>query len=95
MHSSENLVRAPFGANHPAIGELVKSRVYTDIIIETAGDCRGKTLCIGIKKSDISMLSGHNGTAIKLLKEKTGAVDVEIYPLDVPRFKPLVRVRSV
>lgn len=95
LHSSENLLNAPFGANHPAIGELVKSRVYTDIITESAGDCRGRILCIGIKKSDISMLCGHKGAAINRLKEQTGAVGVEIYPIDTAQFAPEVKTRSV
>ncbi len=95
LHSSENLANAPFGANHPAIGELVKSYVYADIVAEKALDCNGKILCIGIKKTDVSMLCGHNGTAINRIKAKTGALGVEITPMDVPRFEPYVSVRSV
>ncbi len=94
LHSSENLANAPFGANHPSIGELVKSYVYADIIAEKANDCNGKTICIGIKKSDISMLCGHNGTAINRIKAKTGALSVEITPMDVPRFEPYISIRS-
>ncbi len=95
LHSSENLKNAPFGANHPAIGELVKSRVYTDIIAERAGDCRNKILCVGIRKSDISMLRGHNGAAINRLKEQTGCAEIEITPLDLPQFSPEVGIRSL
>ncbi len=95
LHSSENLKNAPFGANHPAIGELTKSRVYTDIIAERAGDCKNKILCVGIRKSDISMLRGHNGAAINRLKEQTGCAEVEITPLDLPQFSPRVGTRSL
>lgn len=95
LHSSENLANAPFGANHPAIGELVKSCVYTDIIAERAGDCRGKILCVGINKSDVSMLCGHKGRAINRLKAETGCIGVEITAEDVRRFCPTVRTRSV
>lgn len=95
LHASENLKNAPFGANHPAIGELVKSRVYTDIIEERAGDCHGKILGIGIKETDISMLRGHGSAAIIRLKERTGASAVEIFPTDLRQFDPKVDVRSV
>lgn len=89
LHSSENLKNAPLGANHPAIGELVKSRIYTDIISEKAGDCTGKKLIIRISKKDISMLSGHNGIAIELLKKKTNASEIKIMGENLPRFKPI------
>lgn len=95
LHSSENLANAPFGANHASIGELVKGCVYADIIAERAKDSKGKMICIGIKRPDISMLCGHNGAAIKRIKEKTGALSVEITPMDLPRFEPYVSVRSV
>ncbi len=92
LHASENLSKAPMGANHPAIGELVKSRVYTDIISEMAGNCSNKILRVEIKKEDISMLSGHNSAAINRLKEKTGACGIELIPSDRPRFSPSVKI---
>lgn len=95
LHSSENLAKAPHGANHPAIGELVKSRVYTDIIAEKAGDCRGKILSVGIRKNDISMLRGHNNSAVNRLKAQTKANEVEIYPCDRLQFEPFITTRSV
>ncbi len=95
LHASENLKNAPMGANHPALGELVKSRVYTHIIAEKCGDCKGKILSIGIRKEDISMLCGHKGAAINRLKDITGALDVELYPAEVQRFMPLIQTRSV
>lgn len=95
LHSSENLKNAPLGANHPALGELVKSCVYTDIIAEKAGMVDGKVIEIGIKKSDLSMLCGHNGSAINRLKAKTNASKVEIYPDECDSFCPSVKIRSV
>lgn len=92
LHASENLKNAPMGANHPAIGELVKSRVYADIICEKVGECRGKRLCIAIKREDISMLRGHGGKAIELIKDATGASEIEITPLDIPQFCPEVKI---
>ena len=94
LHASENLTNAPFGANHPSLGELVKSRVYTDIIAEKAGDCKGKTLVVRIKKEDISKLRGYNSTAINRLKLQTGALHIEIVGCDLPEFMPAIEIRS-
>ena len=88
LHASENLKNAKSGANHPSLGELVKSRVYTEIIAERAGNCEGKTLSVGIRKNDISMLTGYGGCAIERIKEQTGADEIEIYPTDTARFEP-------
>jgi histone acetyltransferase (RNA polymerase elongator complex component) len=95
LHASENLKNARYGANHPSIGELVKSYVYTEIIAEKAGDCRGKILEVGIRKNDISMLTGHKGCAIDRIKNQTGALGVEIYPTDSAQFEPETKTRSV
>ncbi|MBR5780162.1 MAG: radical SAM protein [Clostridia bacterium] len=95
LHASENLKNARYGANHPSIGELVKSCVYTEIIAEKAGDCRGKTLQVGIRKNDISMLNGHSGCAIERIKNQTGAVEVDIYATETTRFEPKLTKRSV
>lgn len=95
LHASENLKKAPYGANHQAMGELVKGEVYTDIISDIAGDCGGRILCVQIRRADTSMLCGHSGRAIARLKEKTGCVEVEIIPSDLPQFKPLITTRSV
>ena len=95
LHASENLKNARYGANHPSIGELVKSYVYTDIIAERAGNCHGKKLMIGIRKNDISMLTGHKGCAIKRIKDQTGASEVVIYPTEAAQFEPELKKGSV
>lgn len=92
LHASENLKNAPMGANHPAIGELVKSRVYSDIVAEKAGICNGKKLSVGICRKDISMLRGHGGKAVEWIRSATGAAEVEIKPLDIPVFCPEVKI---
>lgn len=94
LHASENLKNAPLGANHPAIGELVKSRIYVDIISEKAGDCTEKKLLIKISKKDISMLSGHNGQAIELLKKKTNASEIKIIGENLPRFQTILEIQG-
>ena len=93
LHSSENLKNAPLGANHPALGELVKSRVYVDIIAEFVGIIDNKILSIGVMKEHISMLKGHNGFAINKLKELTKASEVEIYSTESEPFKPIIKIK--
>ena len=93
LHASENLANAPMGANHQALGELVKGRVYADIIAEQAGDCTGKILEAEIKKEDISMLRGHGSAATEYIKTKTNAKEVRLIPAPAERFK--VKTRSV
>lgn len=95
LHASENLKKAPLGANHQALGELVKSRIYSDIIAERAGNCKNKILCIGIRASDISMLRGHGCAAINRIIGETECAGVEIYPADLPRYEPDIKTRSV
>ena len=94
LHSSENLANAPMGANHPSMGELVKSYVYTDIIAERAGNCRDKILNVKIRKEDISKLRGYDSAAINRLKALTKASAIEVVPWDLPEFQPLIEVRS-
>lgn len=95
LHASENLKNAPYGATHNAIGELVKSVVYCDIIKENAPDCEGKILEVTIRRADASMLCGHGGYAIARLKRETGCRDVKVSFADLPQFKPLISTRSV
>lgn len=95
LHASENLKNARYGANHESIGELVKSFVYTEIIAERAGDCQGKMLSVGIRRNDISMLTGHKGCAIDRIKNQTGAAAVEVYPAECAQFEPELKTRSV
>jgi histone acetyltransferase (RNA polymerase elongator complex component) len=93
LHSSENLKNAPLGANHPALGELVKSQVYVDMIAETVGVIENKILSVGVMKEHISMLKGHNGFAIRKLKELTKASEIEICPIETEPFKPLIKIK--
>ncbi|MBR4278542.1 MAG: radical SAM protein [Clostridia bacterium] len=95
LHASENLKNAPYGAKHEAIGELVKSYVYCDIIKDLAGNCEGRILDVTVRRADLSMLCGHGGYAIARLKRETGCEDVKISCADIPQFKPLISTRSV
>ncbi len=92
LHSSENLKNAPMGANHPSLGELVKSRVYVEIIAERVGTIENKKLTVGVPKEHISMLKGHNGYAVNKLKEITKASDVEIEIVETVPFNPKIKM---
>ncbi len=94
LHESENLQKAPMGANHPALGELVRGRIYAGIISDVAGDARGKRLSVGIPKNDISMLTGHGGIAKKKILELTGASEIELYACDSERFTCEIKVKE-
>ena len=92
LHSSESLAEAPFGATHPAIGELVYSKVYENLIAERIGTARGATAKVMFRSGDISMLSGNGGEALKRIKERTCVKEIELIPSDLDRFDIKVRV---
>ena len=95
LHASENLVSAPYGATHPAIGELVKGRLYANRIISLAGNCENKLLKVFIKKEDISMLCGNGKAEIKRIKDASKAASVELVGCERERFDPSLEIRSV
>ncbi len=69
LHASENLAAAPYGANHPAIGELVEGEIYFNLIKELLGDTRrDDKLTIRIPKGELSKCVGHGGRNRSRLK---------------------------
>lgn len=96
LHSSENLAAAEYGANHPAIGELVKSRLYFYRIAEELEkfDCKGKEILILIKSGEHSKLTGHGGKTITELKEKFGLKNIEIGIADTQLFHPIIKIKD-
>ncbi len=61
LHSSEELAHAPFGPNHPAMGELVEGRLYRSRAEkQLAGiDVRGKCLTLYVAPGCESKAAGH------------------------------------
>ena len=93
LHASENLAKAPFGATHPAIGELVYARVYEDTICERASGAEGKRLTVRVPARDISMFTGRDGETAARIASRTGASDVAIIPdPSLERFEIIVIV---
>lgn len=80
LHASEELKNAPFGANHPAMGELVYSALALDGVRAqlNGADTRGKTLCIYAPSSKISAVAGHKGANKQKLYEEYGFKRIKI-----------------
>lgn len=96
LHSSENLARAEYGANHPAIGELVKAKLYYLRISEILKnmDCRKKQIEIRVSDKEKSKLLGHGRQIINdLIREfDLAGVDVVIAKNEI--FKPIIRIKD-
>lgn len=80
LHASEELKQAPFGANHPAMGELVYSRLALDTVCAqlNESETKGSVLCISAPSSSISAVAGHGGRNKRLLYEKYGFKQIKI-----------------
>ncbi len=75
---------AAAGAYHPALGELVYSRVYlqkAEKLIEESG-CQG-SVTLGVHPSRVSLMTGQKRQNITRLKEKFGLTDVRVIKTDV------------
>ena len=74
LHASRNLADAPFGANHPAMGELVESEIYYGVIKEKlAGQRVSGTVTIQIPRGELSKCVGQKGACRARLAAETGA----------------------
>ncbi|MEG1743067.1 MAG: radical SAM protein [Clostridia bacterium] len=59
LHSSENLKEAPFGANHPALGELVEGEIYFKKICDLLKTKKiGENITVYAPKGEISKAVG-------------------------------------
>lgn len=81
LHASAELAQAPFGANHPAIGELVYSALAYDEItaLLEGNNCKGKKLYIYAPQNKVSAVAGHCGCNKKKLCAVYGFKDIKIY----------------
>jgi len=75
LHSSQNLAHAPFGANHPAMGELVESEIYYGIIKEKLSLCGAlpEKITVAVPRGELSKCIGQNGACRERLRKETGA----------------------
>ncbi len=81
LHASDELSNAPFGANHPSIGELVYSRLaYKDIIKSIDNvDVSGKKLSIYVPKGTESIVSGQKAENKRKLAELYKCKRIKIF----------------
>ena len=69
LHSSENLAEAPFGAKHPALGELVMSEIYYKEIRDALGGA-GDNVVVYVPLGCVSKAVGqHRANAVRLENE--------------------------
>ncbi len=80
LHSSEELSIAPFGANHPAIGELVYGEEAYNAIVEQIGDAdtENNELVIYAPEKSVSIVAGLNGRNKRRLYEEFGFKRIKI-----------------
>lgn len=71
LHSSE-LVESTMtgGVYHPALGEIVKSRIMLRKILEQTEKLGGKRFVIYTDKRNISLVTGHKGENRRILEDK-------------------------
>ncbi len=72
LHASENLDKAPFGAVHPALGELVMGEIYYRLILPEAEKLASDTVLVLVPKGSLSQAIGQKKSNLKRLEEKTG-----------------------
>ncbi len=90
LHSSPELKEAPFGANHPAIGELVMGRVYRHRLQSILDGGTYDRICITLPRGDISKLTGHGGGTLEFLKNTYHLSSIRVREGDLPYMTPTV-----
>ena len=75
LHSNETFVAGP---NMPSIGEIVKSRLYLDIIRDNIREIDFKDIVIECSMGKISQVIGNKKTNIIKLKEEFGLKSVKV-----------------
>ncbi|MGM9592610.1 MAG: elongator complex protein 3 [Oscillospiraceae bacterium] len=72
------------GAYHPALGELVRSRMMLDKARELlAGAPHGSSVTLGVNRSDVSKMAGQHRSNIDTLKSELRLSSVKIREADV------------
>lgn len=96
LHSSESLAKAEYGANHPAIGELVKARLYYQRIAEmlSGQNCNGKSIIIYVKEGEQSKLTGHGGKLLRELKETYGIQNIKVKTAETQLYQPIIKIEE-
>jgi energy-coupling factor transporter ATP-binding protein EcfA2 len=82
--------------NHPAIGELVKARLYYQRIAEMLDrqNYNGKSIIIYIKDGEQSKLTGHGGKLLKKLKEEYGIANIKVKTAETQLYQPKIKIEE-
>lgn len=72
LHSSENLDDAPYGAVHPALGELVMSEIYYRLIRPSVLHEDGAGFTVYVPQGDLSKAIGQHRKNVLRLEAETG-----------------------
>lgn len=74
------------GAYHPALGELVYSRIMLNSAREMLhGTKPGSRVIIGVNRSDVSKMTGQHRCNLSALKDEFSLKDIKIRPEDIPK----------
>ena len=73
------------GAYHPALGEMVHSRIMRNKAESLIENADGKDLVLGVKNSDISKMTGQHRCNIEYLSDKFGLKSLKIKAANVEK----------
>jgi len=87
LHESENLHSEDTyfaGPNHPAIGELIRGKIYCENILKALEnkEIRGRILTVFVPKGATSMAVGQKGCYKRNIVEKTGVKSLKILEME-------------
>ena len=73
------------GAYHPALGEMVHSRIMRNKAENLIENAEGKDLVLGVNNADVSKMTGQHRCNIEYLSEKFGLKSLKIKAADVEK----------
>lgn len=94
LHASEQLVSAPYGATHPAMGELVESELYRRRIEDLIKEKRGKKLLMYVPFSACSKAAGQHKKNTEYFKSTYGFTQVSVYGTDMPEHTVRIHIED-
>lgn len=81
------------GAYHPALGELVRSRIMLeDAVALLSGTPEGKSIVLGVNRSEVSVMIGQHRRNIAALCEKFAPKSVKVVAADVKKGKIICNI---
>lgn len=94
LHSSQNLEEAPYGASHPALGELVMGEIYYRRICRELDLIKAKRVIVYVPTGEMSKAVGQKGINRQRLQKKYPDTAVH-FSFDNELCKYFVRTESI